>query len=320
MDDGPPLLPAPDLTAVMVVGADRSRCRRGLESLLAQDVAGRLEVLVMDLAAATGALPVSPHPAMRTVALPPDTVVAEARARAAELARAPVVAFVEEHAWVLGGWATALLEAFRGPWAGVGPLPLNGNPEVGHSEIVWLMNHGPFAVTPERGEATMIPGYNSSYRRDVLLAYGDRLAALLSSENVLLARLVADGHRLFLEPAARIAHLNEVDLKTMGRGYFLHNRVFGHRRAATFGWPWWKRLATALAFPLIPFYYLLRFSRVLSRRAPEYRLLLWRNSGFVLACQFCGAAGYALGLLLPLGGTEAAFTEYECTAERPSTG
>ena len=58
----------------------------------------------------------------------------------------------------------------------------------------------------------MLPGHNTSFKRDVLLAYGDELPDLLRAEIVLHTRLHRDGHRLLLEPAAKFEHINESTL------------------------------------------------------------------------------------------------------------
>ena len=65
------------------------------------------------------------------------------------------------------------------------------------------------------------------------------------------------GHRLYLDPRARLAHTNFARLGVWTRVQFHAGRMFAATRAT--GWPWWKRLAFAGGSPLIP---LVRLSRI----------------------------------------------------------
>ena len=173
----------PELTIILVVGERRDRAVGALVSVLAQDAAGRLEVLLMDLGPGEPPpIPGSDHPAVRTVKLPPDTLFSAAKARAIRMAAAPVVVFLEEHCRVHPGWAQALIEAHRGPWAGVGAEVHNGNPEVALSRMIQVLNYLWWLPPARRAEFDMLPGHNSSFKRDVLLAYGAELDELLRAE------------------------------------------------------------------------------------------------------------------------------------------
>jgi cellulose synthase/poly-beta-1,6-N-acetylglucosamine synthase-like glycosyltransferase len=308
----------PALSVVLVVGPRRDRAAGCLQRLLAQEGADRLEVVLVDLGA--GTLPAvggSDHPTVRTLPLPPATLFAEARAHGVRAARAPLVAFLEEHSRPRPGWAAALVRAFAGPWAAVGPVMYNANPGVGRSDVTFLMSYGLFFPPLPAGEAAILPGHNSAYRRAVLLSYGDELPRLLASDNVMMAVLRRDGHRLFLEPAMGVEHLNESSLASIAPGYFAYHRCYGHYRSTCFAWPWWRRFAYAALTPLIPLYYLLRFSLFLRRRQSPFLAVLIRHGAFVYAAQLVSAAGQALGLLFGPGDAERRFTAYELTEPRP---
>src|ERR1700730_9862169 len=139
----------PELTVVLVVGERRERAAAALASVLAQDGAA-IEVVVCDCA--PHAPPLSSHPAVRRIALPPDTTYAAAKALGVRLAAAPVVAFLEEHCRVYAGWAAALVAAHRGPWAGVGAEVHNATPGVPLSRTVALMNYHPWLPPAPRRE------------------------------------------------------------------------------------------------------------------------------------------------------------------------
>ena len=77
----------PELTIILVVGERRDRAVGALRSVLAQDAADRLEVLLMDLGPGDPPpISGSDHPAVRTVKLPPETLFSAAKAQAIRMA------------------------------------------------------------------------------------------------------------------------------------------------------------------------------------------------------------------------------------------
>lgn len=186
----------------------------------------------------------------RIVAAPGMSSIARANAAGVRAARAELVALAEDHCFPQPGWAAALIERHRGPWAAVGPVISNANPTSAVSWCDYLIGYGLWAGVREPGEAALLPGHNSSYKRSVLLAYGDGLADMLEAETVLHADLRRRGERLFLEPRARSAHLNIALLASWLPLQFYNGRMFGGSRARR--WPWPKRVVYAGGSPLIP--------------------------------------------------------------------
>ena len=310
--------PPPELSVIVVIGGLRGRAGECLRSLLGQGLGERMEVLLVDLAG-PGAPPVagSDAPAVRVLELPPATTFPQARARAVREARGRVVAFVEEHAAALPGFAEALLGAHRGPYAGVGPAVVNGNPGVGTSDIAGLLAYGYFYPPCRRAEAEFLAGHNSSFKRDVLLGLGEDLDRLLRSDLVLHARLRRLGERLLVEPAAVLAHRNEVTLRGRARGIFLWYRSYAVLRAAEGRWSPARRAAYVAGAPLVPLYFLARFTPFVARHRRAHLALLLRHLPYVMASMLAGAAGQALGLLLGPGDAEARFTRFELAEPRP---
>jgi len=308
----------PDLTIILVVGERRDRAVGALASVLAQDVLDRLEILLFDLAPGDPPLlPGSDHPAVRRIEMPPDTLFSAAKARGILEASAPVVVFFEEHCRARAGWAAALIAAHRGPWAAVGAEVHIGNPAVPLSRILSILNYHPWLAPAPRAEHAMLPGHNSSFKRDVLLSYGTGLEDLLRAEIVLHSRLHADGHRMLLEPAAKFEHINEGTLASASRGRFLWNRCYGPMRARAFGWPLARRIVYVLATPLVPFYTLAILTRRLSRLRPDLLRPTLAAAPQILAVQLAAACGQALGLLFGIGDAEARFSLYEMNEYRP---
>jgi GT2 family glycosyltransferase len=307
----------PDLSVILVVGERRDRAVVALASVLSQEAVDRLEVLLLDLAPGEPPpVPGSAHPAVRTVRLPPDTLFSAAKALGVARASAPAVAVLEEHCWAYPGWAAALIEAHRGPWAAVGAEVHNGNPSTPLSRTIAIINYYPWMAPARRAEHAMLPGHNSSFKRDVLLAYGNELGELLRAEIVLHVRLHRDGHRLLLEPAAKFAHVNESTLRSAGLGRFLWNRCYGPMRARTFGWPLARRAFYVLATPLVPVYSLVLLVSRLSRLRPDLVRPALAAAPQILALQLVSALGLALGLLFGIGNAEARFSLYEMNEYR----
>jgi hypothetical protein len=316
--DDPETAAAPEISAVVAVGDLRERAGGCLASLLGQGLGGRLEVLLLDRGS-PGAAPVpgAESPCVRRLPQPPGATFSAMRAAGVAAARAPVVAFVEEHVRVRPGWAEALLAAYADGWDAVGAAVVVGNPGSGKADAVGLMSYGLWLPPVEGGETAMLPGHNASYRTAVLRALGDDLEPLLHGDLELQQRLRADGRRLYLEPRAVIEHLCETSFFQISRGLFLWYRCYGPLRARRRGWSRLRRAGYVAATPLIPLYFLVRFALLLRRRRSPHLGLLLRHAPGVLLAHLCAAAGQALGLLRGEGDAPARFTDYELHQPRP---
>ncbi len=267
-----------------------------LDALRRQTVARRVEVI---LVAPPGVALVDPDPAgdfanVRWVEcgnFDQPSWLPEARAAGVRAATAPVVAIGETHSYPEPEWAAALLAAHDGPWAAVGARILNANPG---SRISWaniLIDFAPWVERRERGPMREMPGHNTSYKREVLLARGERLEHDLASETLLAAELIAAGHQLLFEPAAATRHVN------LATPYwylerFDHDRQWAVLRAAPWRLP--RRLLYALGAPLIPF---VRFARIRTDLRRTGRSRDFRLAGVILLGLAAGAAGEAVAYL-----------------------
>lgn len=306
---------APELTVVLVVGTRRERATACLRSILDQ-LGARLEILLVDLGRGAPPLPGSDDPRVRLIVPPAGTLFAEARAIAVRDARAPFIAFLEEHALAMEGWAAAIVAAHADGWDGVGGqvADLRGGDPV--ARVVSLMNDIRWLEPARAREVSFLPSHNSSYRRELLLRLGDELASLLRVESVLCQRLTRDGARLYLEPRVRFVHLYETSLRSNARVYFLYSRYLAVARAEANRWPGWKRLVYILGSPLMPFHYLVKFFGVVRHERPD----LWRHAFAgtprILVAQIAAAFGHTVGLIAGVGNAEAEFSEYELGEER----
>ena len=291
--------PRPSMSVIMVTPDAFRPLRHTLRHLRAQTVARELEIVIVAPSKEALALDTTafePFHGYQVVEADSRRSSADARAAGVRAAAAPVIAFVEDHSFPTPGWAAALIARHREPWAAVGPAFLNGNPQTLLSWANLLIEYGPWTDPVEAGAREHIPPHNSSYKRDLLLAYGARLGSLVEAETVLQWDLRRHGHELYLESAAKTRHFN-ISLPALYIPLrFNVGRLFGAARARD--WPLHRRILYTLASPLIPF---VRFARTLpiAKRCGQ-RHKMWPR---VLPLLFFGfvidgmgeMAGYALG-------------------------
>lgn len=310
----------PSLSVILIIGDQRFRDAVALGCLLAQQNIDEIEILLLDWGAAgTPPLAGSEHPAVRTLVCERTMCLHEMKALGVREARAPIVAFLEEHVQVVPGWAEAVIAAHRGPWAGVGPAITCANPGLGISNLVTIL--GAFdAFSPDlpAEERYRIYGQNSAYKRRVLLDAPYPLELLLlnplAMQRVLVER---EGQRLYFQPAIQICHLNEGDTWAMMQGYFFWSRCYGFACQALLHRAWGKSLLAAGRTSLTPAIRAIR--RGLSfPRSPAAKTVPGLKALFVLLLvEYSGALGQMLGLLIGLGNSGPAYTEYELNQFRP---
>jgi hypothetical protein len=287
---------APPALSVIVLVPDRfNTVAEVVRQLAAQDRHGEMEIVFVSPAE----LDVPPEAMSgfqhwQTVRVPAWPSTAEARAAGVVAAESAVVAFVEDHCFPTPGWANALIEAHRDGWAAVGPVILNANPSFTMSWANLLIEYGVWLHPREGGAASHLPGHNSSYKRDVLLAYGDRLAAMLEAESVLHWDLGARGFRLAIEPRARSRHQNFARFWPSLELRFESGRHFASSRAMS--WPLSRRLIFAAGSPVLPFLRSWRLRSSLRRHTNRRRPLVAPFVFVLLAVDAIGEfAGYAVG-------------------------
>lgn len=242
----------PALSVVVVVGRDGFASLRSILACLAeQTIAGRIEVIAAlpDLAGDPPPEAAGAFAALRTVPVGPIENRGVAAAHGVRAATAPILAFTENHCFPDPDWAENLVAAHDGRLAGVAPAILNANPE---TILGWVSYSGGYvAFSDERpaGEVPEMPMHNSSYRRDLLVPLANELDELLADERRLMRRLRADGARFRFHPAARARHVNEATWGLVLGLSYCNGRRYGGRRGEAWSWP--RRLAYALAFPLL---------------------------------------------------------------------
>jgi hypothetical protein len=247
--------------------------------------------------------------AVRVVEIGPIERFAEARAAGVRAASAPIVVIGETHSYPHPGWAEALVEAHKGPWAIVAPGFGNANPGGALSWAIFLLDYGRWLGGLPPGEISMAPTHNAAYKRELLLQLGSGLEAVLAHGDLITEHFDAQGHYRYFEPAARIDHLNISRPGPWLHERFLFGRLIAGRRMQR--WPWPKRLMYLVGSPLIPAVVLSRLRKGLNEARRQVRLPAGTFPAIFVAA-FVSAIGEAVGYALGAGRhAEQWMTEYE---------
>lgn len=290
----------PELSIILVTPDRYETIRETIRHLRAQTVKDKLEIVIV--APSLHGLDLNEPElneflSFRVVESGSIKLFAKARAAGIREARAPVIAFVENHSFPDSGWAAALIKAHRQPWAAVGPVIRNANPGSLMSWTNLSIEYGPWLDPAETGIVDHLPGHNSSYKRIYLLDYGPELEAMLEAESILHWDLRAKGHQLYLEPAAKTYHLNFSSVFSSMGLRFNVGRLFGSTRSRN--WPFFRRFFYFMGAPLIPFVRLSRIWQELRRPGRSQQLMpriLPMLTAALVIDGFGEMMGYALGM------------------------
>jgi hypothetical protein len=300
----------PLLSAIVPTPYKFGAIRRTVRYLAAQTIADRIELVVVCTSKDTLQLDrqvVQGFWGHRVVEIPSVHSVAAGYEAGVRAATAPVVVFCEDHAFPERQWAEHLVAAHREPYAVVGPVLHSANPDTLVSRADFLISYGPWAEPIEAREPAHLPGHNSSYKRDILLGYGDQLRQMLEAESVLHWDLRRRGHGLLLCAAARLAHTNFVQPGMWLNVQYQVGRSFAARRVV--GWSIGRRLFYACASPLIPGKRFVSLMTDARRIRGKHRV--GPALGIVsLAGLIAGALGEAIGYLTGTPGTPAVDYEF----------
>jgi len=303
--------------SVVIVTPDRyETIRKAIRHLRAQTARDRLEVIIVAPSADKLGLDkaeLKDFLQFYVVDVGPIRSTAKARAAGIRRASAQLIALVEDHCFPAPGWAEALITAHRQPWAAVGPVMGNANPR---SSISWanlLIEYSEWLEPTPAGPVDHLPGHNSSYKKTILLDYGDELEAMLEAESILHWDLRARGHQLYLEPAARMFHLNFSSAFSWLGLRFHGGRLFASARARQ--WPLARRFLYFSAAPLIPLVRLWRIVERLRTRRQIYPLLPRVLPVLALGLTVDGL-GEMVGYLWDVGNAKERLADMEFNRER----
>lgn len=305
------------LSAILVAGPCRARAQRVVDALSAQTALLSIEIIVVDLVAeSVPRLTAGEGATLVYVPMPGLARWGRARAEGARVARAPIVAFIEDHCFPAPDWADHVIDAHRGPWAAVGYAFTNANPESHMSRTGLLARYGMFVHPAEGGAARFIAGNNVSYKRDLILEAGTQLDTLLDIDFNMQEDLIRRGHHLFVEARALAAHLNYNTLSgecLTGRPYC---RLLASHRAQVNAWGIPRRILYGVLTPLsAPVIRLARLARSLRGRR-----VLWSTAitglPLIAVMYLSDALGESAGYLFGAGAAARDVLKYELETER----
>lgn len=281
---------------------DYAAIRRLVDHLRAQDVRDQLELVVAAPYRSDLRLPDLPEFARASVveveSLDP---LPAARAAAIRATTAPFVFVAETHTLPRPGWASATIAAHEGGAAVVVPGIGNGNPSDAVSWACLILDYGRWLASGPPREVDVVPGYNTSYRREVLLGLGAGLDELIEQESGLAAELKERAERVSLEPKACVDHLNISRRLHWIRDCFLAGRVLATDRIER--WSALKRGVYFAGSPLIPLVLLWRLRKLWPQVREHSQAPLATVPAFV-AVSVATAAGEMSGYAVPAGPAE----------------
>jgi hypothetical protein len=293
----------PLLSVILVAGSGAASIARTVWHMRQQSVQSDIEFIVVvphardldDMNIGEGEFA-----AVRVLPVGPITERGDAAARGISIASAPIVGLIEDHSFPEPEWADALIRAHAGPWAGVGPGVENANPDTARSCVNFLLSYVAFSGKQMAGVRELIPWHNSAYKRELLIPFNSRLGHLLTWEGDLQDELRNSGHTLYFQPEARTHHANVSRFESTIWQNLHRGRVLGAIRVRREGWPGWRRLAYAAAFPLYPLVQLRHLLPVVQRQRYSFGMLV-RVLGMLGPVLWAAAIGEACGILAGAG-------------------
>lgn len=225
-----------------------------------------------------------------------EASITTARARGVASSTAPVVFIGETHTFGAPEWAEEVIRAHR-EWDVVVPTFRNGNPGTALSWAAFIQDYGICGEGRAPQELTSWPGYNATYRRDLLLEFGDTLDERLTQGDELWKGIRERGGRTYLTSRAFLAHVN-VDRpgSWVHERYLVGHTIAGIRRR---DWSWPRRLGYALAAPLIALIVTWRNLEAYRLAVRSARLPRWTGTawlGGLLIRTFGEFVGYLFGI------------------------
>jgi GT2 family glycosyltransferase len=287
---------APELSVVIASYNSLATVDACLCSLRRQKTSRPLEIILVDSSTdGTGEHVRRRYPEVVLLVSPQRLYCGDARNRALEVARAPVIAFLDADCYVEEGWAGALLKAHRSPHWLIGGTVDNGSRK---SLCAWAYYFCEFSLWLPRtrpAQIAEVAGGCLSIKREAFERYGPFLAGTYCSDTAFQWRARRDGHRALLSPAIRVFHTCEPGVRELLAHVSQHRRFFAQVARSQRKIEGWRRRVLVIMSPLYPFLLLALTSwRVLRR--PRYL-------GWFLLCSplvFLGCCARAWGELTGL--------------------
>jgi hypothetical protein len=166
---------APALSVIMASVNGWELLEPTLRALDAQPERSRMEVIVVEAVGGETRRALLEHwPRVEVIAVDQKLTIPALRHLGVVRARGDLVAILEDHGEVDHDWASALLEAHRGPWGAVGGVVENGREGL-VNWAAFFCEYTPYMGPVHEGESTDLPGNNIAYKRPHLLRHAHEL-------------------------------------------------------------------------------------------------------------------------------------------------
>lgn len=302
----------PAMSVVIVTPDKYEVIRKTIRHLQAQTVSDRLEIIIVapsrkELGLVQG--DVAGFHSYTIIESRDIRVLSAAKAAAIPHTHATIIAFAEDHCFPEPQWAAAIISAHADGYAAVGPIMRNANAATSLSWAGLFLHYGCCLQPLLSGSCTNLPWHNTSYKRDILSAYGTDLVRMLLAEGILLDDLRGKGHAIHLEPAAITHHVNISRWSSWVRHAFWGGRLFAALRADKKRWSAWRRILYVVGAPLIPMLRLYRAVQTIRVAGQGSRLPTVIPA--IVAGLLPHAAGELFGYAFGLGNTAERYSYYE---------
>jgi hypothetical protein len=283
----------PQLSLIVTVCEGRRAFGRLLADLEAQRDPPLIELVVIDT---TDALEESDLPAQErfssaTLLRAPGLDVSIARAHGFQRARAPLVAFTEDHCRLPTTWCARLLESFsQGHLALAGPVGIGGF-RAAPDWAAFLIEFSAFMPGTRPPGRSGFSGINCAFERTLV---ADLIDVALC-EPIVYQRLRERGQVVWFDPALELLFERSCSPGEFARHCLASGRTYARLRLA--GASHWRRLAYAsMASTVLPAVMLARIELHLATCPPALRPPL-RSIPWTAGFAFCWGVGEALGAL-----------------------
>jgi len=306
----------PELSVVLILGEQRDRGRRSLQRLLGQTALPRIEIVVADVTERDEPLPEAGHPSVRWLHCPEFRYYCEAQAELVRQARAPLIAFIEDHCYASPQWAEAILEAFqRQDVVAVNYAFTSANPDSYLSRAILLAEYGHWMTPHPGGPIGISSSTNIAYRRRLLLDQMADNPDIFEAEFLIHRRIQRTGGVIWLAPRALVAHESWAQLGDCCRANGANKRILGARRASHGKWSLPRRVLYGAAMALAPPLYLWRLASAFRTRPALWPLYVTSLPVTFITYVWC-AWSEALGYLFGAGGSREEFRKTELMVSR----
>ena len=314
----------PKLSAVLVICGPFHSSEKVMRCLVAQSCVSDIELIVAtDTKVNLGALEpyLERFGAVQQI-LGDVRFLPHLRAACAMRARAPYVAFCEDHSFPEPTWAAELIGAFEGDERVVAAAPVMVNPNSVHPVsraqfAAFFARAGRDRWSRGNHVVSNLPWHNSAYRADVLRTFGADLGHEFEVEGFLQDRIARamPGSVFVLAARTTIHHVNVSVLLPACRHGFVGGRIFAAVRSARLRWSMLRRVMHAMVSPLVPVVRLARDRQLLNATvtSPLDAVNLWLHA---YALALCHAAGEATGFLFGAVDQVPIYSNFECRRAR----